>query len=123
MNAPEASDWLDDVLIYQETVPADPVFVAQVLRRLDMAQPLANSSTAEVLLAWSGSREWIVISATILLVVFTPAMAQGWLAFSQAPWSATVWSQGEFVAACLSMAVLVCGALKMAHVHLSDTMV
>lgn len=120
MNASEAHDWLDDILKSEAPVPADPAFVAQVLQRLDAAHPVPHAPQTEALVGWPWGEALMWVSAIALLLAFTPAMTQGWLAFSQAPWSANVWSQGGFVAACLSMAVLVYGALDVAHVCMAD---
>ena len=110
MNTSGSPDWLDDILKTEAPVPDDPVFVAQVLQRLDMPQTVTPARPEAVLLGGAWGEALVLVSAITLLVAFTPAMTQGWLAFSQAPWSAKVWSHGGFVLACLSMAVLVHGA-------------
>ena len=122
MNTAGSSDWLDDLLKTEAPVPADPVFVAQVLHRLDMPQPVTYARAEEDLLGWLRGETLMVVTAITLLVTFTPAMAQGWLAFSLTPWNATVWLQGGFVAACLSVAALVHIALNMAQWHPMDAM-
>jgi hypothetical protein len=120
MNALEATDWLDDILTPDAPLPADPAFVTQVLHRMAMQISVPPSRPIDVLLAWPWVEALMAVLVITTLVAFTPALTQGWVAFSRAPWDATVWSQGGFCATCLCMVALVYGALEVAQVRLAD---
>jgi len=122
MNAIETPDWLDEVLNSEVPLPADQAFVAKVLQQLDVPQQVPYARPTEVLDESPWRDVLMAVSTITLLMTFTPAVTQGLLVFSHAPWDATVWSQGELVAACLSVAVLVHGALDLAQVRLFDVM-